>query len=471
MRKRKDWLLFQELLDHFGIRKLYHFTDRSNIASIIKNGGLYSWGECENKGIHISCPGGSELSHELDKRDNLQNYVRLSFCKHHPMMYYAMKESRIKDPVILEIDTDVLFIKGNIFSDRNAVKNEANKGNTFEDFKKIHFQTTLQRNVFDINEGEQEYYQAEVLVSHSIPLQYILNIEEFIKESSLMATPNHNMCLDNLQDENRLLIFIISQSSNTRGEKIINGISKTRASVFTDALNLAIQNIITKCTNGKKSLEFISIGAIGYGNYAYNLYKGKLQYRNFVTVNELNKNILQIENIDKQIRTRKGNKTISTMVPKWFMEQSKGNANLLSALDKASKTVEQWVATHPNAEPPIIVHMSDSGYSNEEHDKVIMGSNIIKSLFTGKGNSIFVNLLLLPNESETISFPSSTNELKKGVFYETYYLMSSYLSRSLLRKLNEGENNTAVIEKKACIFTSDVFEFNAYLNSVVSLLV
>lgn len=146
MRKRKDWLLFKELLDHFGIRKLYHFTDRSNIASIIKNGGLYSWGECENKGIHISCPGGSELSHELDKRDNLQNYIRLSFCKHHPMMYYAMKESRIKDPVILEIDPDVLFIKGNIFSDRNAVKNEANKGNTFEDFKKIHFQTTLQRN-------------------------------------------------------------------------------------------------------------------------------------------------------------------------------------------------------------------------------------------------------------------------------------------------------------------------------------
>ena len=100
-----------------------------------------------------------------------------------------------------------------------------------------------------------------------------------------------------------------------------------------------------------------------------------------------------------------------------------------------------------------------------------MSSNILQSTFTSKGNSIFVNLLLLPEESETILFPSSTRDLKEGVFYETYYLMSSYLSRSLLRKLNEGKNNTAVIEKKACIFTSDVFEFNAYLNNVVSLLV
>lgn len=471
MRKRKDWLLFQELLDHFGIRKLYHFTDRSNIASIIKNGGLYSWGECENKGIHISCPGGSELSHELDKRDNLQNYVRLSFCKHHPMMYYAMKESRIKDPVILEIDTDVLFIKGNIFSDRNAVKNEANKGNTFEDFKKIHFQTTLQRNVFDINEGEQEYYQAEVLVSHYIPLQYILNIEKFKEESSSTFTPNHNSCLDNQQDDDRLLIFITSQSSYTKAEKKIGKVNKTRASVFTDALNLAVQNIITKCSNCKKSLKSISIGAIGYGDYAYSLYNGKLKYRSSTTLNELNENIFQIENIEKQIRTRQGIKAITTSVPKWFIEQSKGNANLLSALNKAYRIVVQWIANYPNAEPPIIIHMSDSGYTNEKHDKVIMSSNILQSTFTSKGNSIFVNLFLLPEESETILFPSSTRDLKEGVFYETYYLMSSYLSRSLLRKLNEGENNTAVIEKKACIFTSDVFEFNAYLNSVVSLLV
>lgn len=471
MRKRKDWLQFKELLDHFGIRTLYHFTDRSNIASIIKNGGLYSWGECENKGIHISCPGGSELSHELDKRDNLQNYVRVSFCKHHPMMYYAMKESRIKEPVILEIDPDVLFIRGNIFSDRNAVKNEANKGNTFDDFKKIHFKTTLQRNSFDLDENEQEYYQAEVLVSQHIPLQYILNIEKFNEESSSTVIFNHNTSLDNQQDDDRLLIFIISQSSYTKGEKIIDGANKTRASIFSDALNMIIQNIITKCSNCKKSLESISIGAVGYGDYAYSLYDGKLKYRNIITLNELNDNIFQTETIEKQIKTRQGVKVIYSSVPKWIKEQSKGGANLLSALNNVFKTVEQWITKHPNAEPPLIIHMSDSGYTNEEHDKVIMSSNIIKSTFTSKGNSIFTNLLLLPEESETISFPSSTNELKGSMFYETYYLMSSYLPKSLLKRLGEGENDRYVLERKASIFTSDIRDFNACLNKLVSLLI
>ena len=48
-------------------------------------------------------------------------------------------------------------------------------------------------------------------------------------------------------------------------QKKMGKVNKTRASVFTDALNLAVQNIITKCSNCKKSLKSISIGAIGYG--------------------------------------------------------------------------------------------------------------------------------------------------------------------------------------------------------------
>ena len=30
-----------------NVEKLYHFTDRENLESIKKNGGLYSWDFCE----------------------------------------------------------------------------------------------------------------------------------------------------------------------------------------------------------------------------------------------------------------------------------------------------------------------------------------------------------------------------------------------------------------------------------------
>ena len=77
MEKKSNWQEYKTLLEQQGISKLYHFTDRDNLESIIKNGGLYSWADCEQKGITISKPGGGMLSRQLDSRDGLQNYLRV----------------------------------------------------------------------------------------------------------------------------------------------------------------------------------------------------------------------------------------------------------------------------------------------------------------------------------------------------------------------------------------------------------
>lgn len=92
MEKKSNWQEYKNLIKQKDIGKLYHFTDRDNLKSIISNGGLMSWADCEEKGIKINKPGGGNLSRQLDKRDGLQNYVRVSFVKNHPMMFVAMNE-------------------------------------------------------------------------------------------------------------------------------------------------------------------------------------------------------------------------------------------------------------------------------------------------------------------------------------------------------------------------------------------
>lgn len=49
-----------QILRDNGIRKLYHFTDRANLQSIIQHGGLYSWEDCAIKGIVIPRSGSNE---------------------------------------------------------------------------------------------------------------------------------------------------------------------------------------------------------------------------------------------------------------------------------------------------------------------------------------------------------------------------------------------------------------------------
>lgn len=170
---------FKKLIEQHHITTLYHFTDRENLESIIKNGGLYSWADCEQKGISISKPGGSMDSRNLDRRDNLQNFVRVSFVKEHPMMYVAMNDGRISNPVVLEIDPEVIYWQDSLYADRNATKNGALVGSSIDDFSQLHFNSFKAKKHFDLDADEQKFYQAEVLVKNHIPLQFIKNIGNF----------------------------------------------------------------------------------------------------------------------------------------------------------------------------------------------------------------------------------------------------------------------------------------------------
>lgn len=176
MTKKQNWQELLDILHKNGITKLYHFTDRANLESIIKNGGLYSWADCEKKGISIPKPGGTvDLSRSLDSRDGLQNYVRLSFVKDHPMMFVAMNEGRISNPVILEIDIDAALWENSLYADRNTTKNGANVGGDIDDLNAVRF-SVFRRRYFDLEEEGKTYYKAEVLVKNHIPLSAITNI-------------------------------------------------------------------------------------------------------------------------------------------------------------------------------------------------------------------------------------------------------------------------------------------------------
>lgn len=129
---KEDKKQIEQILNKNGINKLYHFTDRSNLYSILTNGGLFSWEKCNKMGILISRSGGDELSRNLDSKSRLSNYVRVSFCEKHPMKYKALSEHRISDPIIIEISPEICYLKDTKFSDKNATDKNAKVGETVD---------------------------------------------------------------------------------------------------------------------------------------------------------------------------------------------------------------------------------------------------------------------------------------------------------------------------------------------------
>jgi hypothetical protein len=156
-------------LKNNGIKRLYHFTDASNIPSIEEH-GLMSASNLVESAI-VSKMNSDEVSRSLDASRNLENFVRLSFCSANPMMYVVYNAGRISEPVRLEIKLEAVSRPGVKFSDCNANRVDA-RVSTNPNI--VRFDVVKAPTVFDVAADLRQFYQAEVLVPSPLPRHLIV---------------------------------------------------------------------------------------------------------------------------------------------------------------------------------------------------------------------------------------------------------------------------------------------------------
>lgn len=104
-------------------RRLFHFTDSRNIDSIREH-GLLPTDHIVLRGLNV-VTGGDEDSLGIDRHKGLDRFVRLSFCRQHPMSHVARQSGRIQDVRILMVCPSVLLVEGVVLADRVATANDA----------------------------------------------------------------------------------------------------------------------------------------------------------------------------------------------------------------------------------------------------------------------------------------------------------------------------------------------------------
>ena len=159
-----------------NITTLYHFTDRSNLAKIKAQGGLFSWDYLGKNGIYIPQGGGGSQSRDLDRKYGLEDYVHLTFCENHPMQFRLRKEGY--NLVVLKIKIDVVYLENTLFSDMNAGDERHTHGSNLADLKRVNFAATKIKGLYS-TDPNFKFSQAEVMVKTWIPLGYITNIHHF----------------------------------------------------------------------------------------------------------------------------------------------------------------------------------------------------------------------------------------------------------------------------------------------------
>ena len=435
MEKKQNWQEFEKVLKEGRITKLYHFTDFDNLESIIKNGGLYSWADCRDKGIKIPKPGSSGPSRSLDERDHLEHYVRLSFVEDHPMKFVAMNEGRISNPVVLEIDLEPALWKDSLYSDRNATRSGAIVGGDFANLMTIRFGLfNRMMRYFDMTEEAKMHYQAEVLVKNFIPLKFITNISNFgipipAQPKQLQAKIPYTAQIT--RNTPTAFIFLVDHSVSMQQKTTLFGEEMTMAEAAARIVNNQINELVLRCVKMGDTRHYYDIAVVGYGEGAYSGWQGELEGRKFVSPEELKAHPYTKITIRKEIRTRKGVQIKEVEQVQWVSARHDGHwTHYHEAFDYARDLLADWMIDHHEKDcyPPTVIHITDGVFNHASKEEVVQKANELKSMVTNDGNVILFNIHFTPDlDANPVACPIAKSELGGDSYAETLFELSSLL--------------------------------------------
>ena len=170
----------ESIIKKYNIDGIWHFTDRANLHSIEKHGGLFSRKLLDDKCIEIPVPGGNEWSEEADKINGVDKYVHLCFLNNHPMQFLAVQEQRIKDPIWLKIAVSVMLDPKTRYTSEVSNKTGAKILNHKEAVKKIDFEvlfTYMDWKNPAIHKRRCEAEKSEILIPNILPIDKILGFK------------------------------------------------------------------------------------------------------------------------------------------------------------------------------------------------------------------------------------------------------------------------------------------------------
>ena len=452
---------YKEIIARERISKLYHFTDRDNLDSIITAGGLYSWADCDANSITIAKPGGDDTSRSLDRRDGLQHFVRLSLCHDHPMKYVAMNDGRIDNPVLLEISPEVIYWSETRYADRNATKNGAQIGNDIDDFEEIHFSSVRASNQFDLPEEEKEFYQAEVLVKNFIPLEYILNIRNFGIQLPTQTKLTHRSpyTAQVTRDTPTAFIFLVDQSISMNRSTLLYGEPLTLSEAVARIVNRSIEELVNRCIKGSEVRRYFDIAVIGYGDEAQSAWQGKLVGRDFVTPEELRQSPYKTITAREEKRTRRGVEIKEVQRTQWLEAKHQGKQTRLDkAVRYAQRLLEQWCAEHRGkvCYPPTVINITDGEYNAVSHEEMLQIAGELKSIETLDGNTLFFNIHISPTTLQTTSFPEEQTGIEP--LAQRLYALSSLLPERYNQSISllMGTDASSTKRKRGLVVNADM---------------
>lgn len=166
-------------MSKYSFDGLYHFTDLTNLGSILESGVLKSRQQCEQEdAIFLDCANAEIIE---NTPDCIKGCTRFYYKEKTPMLYdtegIKCDESppHVPIPVYLIFKEELIYCENTFFSDGNAKSDSSNFGNDFDFFSSMDWDKIFHRGSFSMD-MKREYIRkrhAELLCKNPVPISYL----------------------------------------------------------------------------------------------------------------------------------------------------------------------------------------------------------------------------------------------------------------------------------------------------------
>jgi hypothetical protein len=233
-----------------------------------------------------------------------------------------------------------------------------------------------------------------------------------------------------------------------------SGAGSSKSQQLATAINSLLQTLVMRCAKGEDIRHYFDVGVIGYGANVRPALQGALSGRDLVSISEVAYNPAYFERKFKAVPDGLGRYVEQSVeMPVWLEPRHEGATPMCESLRRARAILSSWIATHPNAYPPTVIHITDG--ESTDGDPTSPAADL-QGLATTDGRVSLFNCHLSSTKAPKVTFPDNEEGLPDE-FSRLLFRMSSLLPVPLYMEARQrGYAFTA--ESRGFFYNADAFE-------------
>jgi len=222
------------------------------------------------------------------------------------------------------------------------------------------------------------------------------------------------------------ILFLLDQSQSMAEPFGSAGRSKCQA--LADAVNNWLLNMAIRASGDQGVRDWMDVGVLGYRTK--NLTPlitpaliGQLAGRSLVSIVDIANRPARIETTTQRIHDEDTDEwlEVPSDAPVWIDPVAQGSTPMCHVLIYARAILGDWIKSHPDSFPPIVVHITDGASQDGDPQSY---AEELRALATSDGKVLLLNCHLSAAAAPALLFPSSEQQLPDELGRQLFHMSS-----------------------------------------------